>query len=441
MTNSAQHVSSGSAYCGRPDHINRRTLLKAAGLSGLAWLTPVSRMLARAAEEAPRGAPARSIVVLWLQGAPSQLETFDPHPGTNIAAGSNAIRTSVEGVQVGEGLVQTADLMHEIAVLRNVVSREGDHERATYNVKTGFRPDPTLVHPAIGGIVCHQLKDDLEIPRHVAITPGQWAPRGGYLGAQYDAFKVGDPAGPVPDVTARVSPERLERRLNDLENVVEAEFARGRLPRLESRRTLHLESIARARRMMSSEQLAAFDVSQSPLALREEYGDTPFGRGCLAAVRLIQAGVRCVEVTLDGWDSHVNNHELQAARVAILDPAFAALVRDLKRRDLLASTVVICGGEFGRTPSMNPAGGRDHWPHGFSIALAGGGIRGGQVVGETSPTGEKLEYERGVKVADVHATVLSALGIDFTQMLDTPVGRPMVISEGQVVKELLAEPA
>ncbi len=428
------------ASCGRPDHLNRRTLLKAAGLGGLAWLTPVARMLARAAEEAPHGAPAHSIIVLWLQGAPSQLESFDPHPGTNIAAGSQAIGTSVRGIQLGEGLVQVADLMDDLAIVRNVVSREGDHERATYNVKTGFRPDPTLVHPAIGAVVCHQLQDDLEIPRHVAITPGQWAPRGGYLGAQYDAFKVGDPLGPVPDITPRVSSERLERRLSDLENVVEAEFARGRLPQLESRRTLHLAAIENARRMMSSEQLTAFDVSQAPMSQREEYGDTPFGRGCLAAVRLIEAGVRCVEVTLDGWDSHVNNAEVQAGRIAILDPAFAALVRDLKRRDLLKSTIVICGGEFGRTPRVNPADGRDHWPHGFSIALAGGGIRGGQVVGETSPTGDKLDYDSGVKVADVHATVLSALGIDFTQMLNTPVGRPMIISQGQVVKELLAEP-
>ena len=139
---------------------------------------------------------------------------------------------------------------------------------------------------------------------------------------------------------------------------------------------------------MSSEQLKAFDVSREPAAVRKPYGDTPFGRGCLAARRLIEVGVRCVEVTLSGWDTHANNHTQVAKQLEILDPAFGALIRDLRERKLLDKTVVLCAGEFGRTPSVNPAGGRDHWPNGFSLALAGGGIRGGTVVGATDPEGK-----------------------------------------------------
>jgi uncharacterized protein (DUF1501 family) len=189
--------------------------------------------------------------------------------------------------------------------------------------------------------------------------------------------------------------------------------------------------------------LSAFDVSNVPVAERMQFGDTPFGRGCLAAIRLISAGVRCVEITLTGWDSHVNNHELQAGRILILDPALAALISELKKRDLLESTLVVCGGEFGRTPHMNPVGGRDHWPHGFSMALAGGGIQGGRVVGETSvePARSSQTPLQDLKdprpVEDIHATILSALGIDFERELETPIGRPMQICQGQPIEILL----
>src|SRR5262249_38097793 len=162
--------------------------------------------------------------------------------------------------------------------------------------------------------------------------------------------------------------------------------------------------------MMTSEQLKAFEIDREPAKLRQAYGDTPFGRGCLAARRLTEVGVRCVEVTLDGWDTHANNHELTRKRVEILDPAFSALLRDLRERDLLKRTVVLCLGEFGRTPKINPLGGRDHWPTGFSVALAGGGIHGGQVIGETDPEG-KPEPKNPGSVGDLFENVLTAVGI------------------------------
>ena len=168
--------------------------------------------------------------------------------------------------------------------------------------------------------------------------------------------------------------------------MVEGAFARGRGKRADG--TLHKDTVAGARKMMTSEQLAAFDVSKEPAAVRKMYGDTPFGRGCLAARRLIEVGVRCVEVTLSGWDTHANNHTQHKKQLEILDPAFAALIKDLRERKLLDKTLVIWAGEFGRTPTVNPAGGRDHWPIGFSVALAGGGIRGGTVVGATDPDGK-----------------------------------------------------
>ena len=434
--------------CNTLSHINRRTLLQAAGMSGICWLTPLAERLARAAEKAPKGAPAHSVIVLWLQGGPSQFETFDPHPNpdSSFAGGTKRIKTAAKDIYLAEGLPLVAEQMQHISLVRSLISKEGDHERATYNVKTGFRPDPTLVHPSIGAVLCHKTeaadKPTVEIPRHVSILPNQWAARGGYLGDQYDAFKTYDPIGPIPDVTKRVSGERFDRRLSDLD-VVEKQFAKSRLKKLDEAKTLHVDSIKRAQKMMSSDQLKAFDVSKEPESLRKEFGDDPFGRACLAAIRLIEVGVRCVEVTLDGWDTHANNHATVAARNKSLDPAFATLIKELKNRGLLEKTLVLCGGEFGRTPTINPAGGRDHWPHGFSVALAGGGIRGGLALGANNPNpkpddnkpAEHVTDPRNVE--DIHATVFSALGINYEEELLTPIGRPMAISKGKVIKELV----
>lgn len=428
--------------------ISRRTAL---GLAGAAWLTPLATQLARAAEKARE--PARSLIVLWMQGGPSQLETFDPHPESKNSGGTKAINTSVKGIQLAEGLPLLAEQMESIALVRSMTSKEGDHERGTTTLKTGFRPDPTVVHPSIGAIVCHELPAaGTDIPRHVSILSSQWPARGGHLGDHLDAFLMDDPAGPVPNTKSFLPPKRDEQRLKDLD-VVESAFAKGRRKTTDG--TLHRQTVADARKMMSSEQLKAFDVSQEPAATRKMYGDTPFGRGCLAARRLVEVGVRCIEVTLAGWDTHVNNHSFCKSQNAILDPAFAALIRDLKERKLLDRTLVVCGGEFGRTPSINPGGGRDHWPTGFSYALAGGGVKGGQVIGETNPDAAKDDkaamvmmagrggVEKFVKgevtVEDLSATLLHALGIEYDKLGQTPIGRTVKFSNGQPVKKLLAK--
>ena len=410
---------------------DRRGFLKLAELS---WLTPVGQLLARQAEQSRE--PAQSIILLWLGGGPSQLETFDPHPDTRIAGGTKAIATAAPGIQLAAGFDRLAALMGSVALVRSMVSKEGDHERGTYLMKTGYRPDPTVEHPSIGAICCHELPvGQTDIPRHISILAGQWPSRGGFLGGEFDAFQAGDPQGALPDVTAAVPAPRDLARVADLE-VLERAFARGRRTRVDA--TLHRETLARARLMMSSEQLKAFDVSHEPASLRAEYGDTAFGRGCLAARRLTEVGVRCVEVTLDGWDTHVNNHSFQAAKVKILDPAFAALLRDLKNRNALDRTIVLCCGEFGRTPKINVTAGRDHWTNGFSLALAGGGLRGGVAVGATDPEGAK-DPVRPATIEDVHATVLLALGLNPAKENIAPAtSRPIKLSAGRPIRELLA---
>lgn len=434
------HPNDLAGSCTDFTQLSRRALLRGTGLAGLAWLTPVSQMLALGAEKS--SSRPKSLIVLWLQGGASQLETFDPHSDSPIAYGSRSISTSVKGLRFGEGLEQSAEIAGDFAVLRSVTSREGDHARGIYNMKTGFRPFPGLVHPSIGAVVCHELPvpitggEPLDIPTHVSIVPAAFPARGGYLGARFDAFQVGDPVNPVPDVGSRVDETRESRRLDSL-SLLERNFASGRLAGLEKERTLHHTALENARRMMTSDQLAAFDVKNRPAAEREAYGDTPFGRGCLAALGLVESGVRCVEVTLNGWDTHVNNHENTVKQNRIFDPAFASLIRGLKERDLYDDTIVFVATEFGRTPKLNVTEGRDHWPHGFSVILGGGGLRGGTVIGETDPTGEKTESSVGHGVEDVHATILHRLGVDHEYELMTPIGRPLAISEGHPIRALL----
>lgn len=426
--------------CGSRDHFTRRTLLKGAGLGALGWLTPLAQQLAIGAESS--SSRPKSVIVLWLQGGASQLETFDPHPDSPISFDTKGIKTAMPGVQFGEGLEQSAEWMRDLSVIRSVVSKEGDHSRATYNAKTGFRPFPGVVHPSIGSAICHEMEligkggATLDIPAHISILPGQFPARGGYLGAKYDAFQVYDPRNSVANISAWVDDERQTGRLDTL-NILEKSFAAGRPADLESERTLHRESIQRARHMMSSDQLAAFDVSQTPGSEREIFGDTPFGRGCLAALNLIETGVRCVEVTLNGWDTHINNLEGQRKQIDILDPALASLVRGLKERDLFDDTILLVGTEFGRTPKLNVTEGRDHWPHGFSILLGGGGLKGGLSIGETDPTGEIEEPADAVRIENIHATIFNQLGIDFESELMTPIGRPLPISDGRVVERLV----
>lgn len=427
-----------TSSCQGLDHLTRRSLIRGAGAAGISWLTPLADLLAVDAEQAPKGKPARSVILLWLGGAASQLDTFDPHPTTKIGGGVKTIPTAIKGVEFASGLEQTASVMQDVSLIRSMVSKEGDHERAFYNIKTGYRPDPTLIHPSIGAIVCHELPEaKIEIPTHVSILPNQWPARGGFFGAKYDAFQMYDPKYPVPDVKARVEGERMDHRMEGIA-VVEQAFAQGRAPNLDQDKTLHQISMQRARKMMTSDQLKAFNVGDAPAKDLAAYGDTPFGRSCFTALRLIQAGVRCVEVTLNGWDTHAKNFEGQAEQVKILDAAYASLVRDLKKLGLLESTMVLCGGEFGRTPKINNVGGRDHWPHGFSMLVAGGGFAGGRVIGATDPEGVKKEPERPVLVEDLHATVQSMFGIDYSKEVITPIGRPMALSKGEVVAELKA---
>jgi uncharacterized protein (DUF1501 family) len=410
--------------------IDRRDFLGLAAGLGLSLALPGMgpRAASRRGPERPK-----SLVIVWLEGGPSQLETWDPHPAGSIGGPTRAIATSVPGLQVAEHFPRLAGEMHHLSLVRSLVSKEGDHARASHYVRTGYRPDATLAHPSLGSIVASELPGQaLEIPPFISMGYSERRSRGGYLGGRYDAFYLSDPE--ANRATARSRDEREERRLKSLDVVGEA-FSKGREPAIA--RTLYRESLDAAVRMMTSEQIRAFDASAEPRAVRAAYGDSPVGRACLIARRLLEQGVRVVEVTQLNYDAHEDNFNRHRSLAADLDPALSALIRDLGDRHLLESTVLLCLGEFGRTPRINPKEGRDHWPTGFSCLVGGAGLARGTVIGATDPTGHRKAPDDPIQLPDLYATVLHALGIDFSHTVMTPIGRPIRFSDGKPIARLL----
>jgi len=411
---------------------NRRDLCKVALGGTLSFMLPGFDLKA-----AQKRGPERkkSVIILWMGGGPSQLETWDPHPGTKIGGPGKAIKTTLPGLQISDMYPLLAEQLESMSVIRSMVSKEGDHERGTKYLKTGYRPEPTTVYPALGAIITHQAPNsDLEIPQHISMGNIQQPARGGYLGGHLDAFRISDPGKNIGNMRASVKSPRQDRRLENL-NVVSQTFQKGRV--IQVKKTLHQSTIDRALTMMSSEQLNALEIEKEPESVLKAYGDSPFGRGCLVARRLVEQGVHAIEVNLNGWDSHANNYKGHQTQSKMLDPAFSSLLKDLKSRDLLDSTIVLCIGEFGRTPKINALDGRDHWPSGFSCIVGGGGLKGNVIIGETDPTAKEKKPVDPVEIQDLYATILQKLNIDYTKELISPIGRPLALSDGTPIQKLI----
>jgi hypothetical protein len=317
-----------------------------------------------------------------------------------------------------------------------MTSKEGSHARARELLHSGYRPNPSVPFPTLGSIVAHEIGDlDGDLPAFVQI--GGIPAGGGYLGLASAPFVIDDPNGKVENVAYRrgVDAARTDRR-EELRGLLDDEFAQNGGARAVQANQVQRQ---RARRMMDSKLLVAFDCRSEKEELAASYGHSPFGRGLLLARRLLEHGVAAVEVVLPGWDTHVDNFERTRELCRVLDPGFSTLVDDLRERSLLDETLVVCMGEFGRTPTVNPAKGRDHWPNNYCVVLAGGGVKGGTVVGETDERCEKIA-SRPVQVPDLFATIAATLGIDGGKEFQATSRRPvkLVDPEGQVVSELLA---
>jgi hypothetical protein len=424
----------------------RLTMAGALGSCLSGWLEPLAAMAA----DSPRR--RRSCILLWMPGGPSQTDTFDLKPGHEHGGPFQEISTSVPGIRISEHLPKIAGHMHEMVLLRSMKTKEVEHSRATFHLRTGYVQQGPVDYPSFGSVVAKELGSDRSaLPSFVSIAPyrayNAAAFGAGFLGPQWAPLIVGEGAGaalkvPDMDLPAGVTPRRADARIGLLREL-EQEFVTRR-PGVAA--MSHQTAYERAVRLMRSGAADAFNLDQEPAALQDAYGRSPFGRGCLLARRLVERGVPFVEVALSdfngeavAWDTHIKNFDIVKRLSGILDPAWSTLLADLKSRGLLESTLIVWMGEFGRTPKINPQGGREHYPHAWTTVLAGGGVHGGRVVGKTSPDGTTVE-ERPVAAADLLATVCLALGVDPLRHNDSNVGRPIRIVDktAQPLHEILA---
>ena len=413
--------------------ISRRSFVKS-GISSFLGLIAMqhfgSNSFAQLEDVIPR---AKHCIVLFMSGGASQLDTFDPKPGTQNGGPFAAIPTSATGIQVSEHLPNIAEQAHHLSVIRSMVSREGNHERARYLLHTGYAPGGAVRHPTLGSITSYYLEDALlDLPSCVNINSPTYS--GGFLGATHDPFVVKDPMKPVEDISypAQMDTHRFRERLKML-RAIEKDFIAKRTGRSTE---AHEAIYKKADELINSPKIDAFRLDEEPIAIREAYGMNKFGQGCLMARRLVEAGVKFVEVSLDGWDTHQNNFDRTKELLDRVDPAFAMLLKDLSERDLLEETLVLWLGEFGRTPRINENDGRDHHTNGWSAVVAGGGTRGGQIVGSTNEDGSEV-VSGAVGVPDLFASLCFALGIDGNEENYSRSGRPIrVVNDGSVIEEL-----
>src|SRR5262245_9385518 len=427
--------------------------LSAAGVVGYS----MSGWLGALADDAAKNPQRkRSCILLWMSGGPSQLDTFDLKPGHVNGGPFKPIDTSVPGIQISEHFPQIARLANHLAIVRSMNSKEGDHGRATFLLRTGYLPQGPIQYPSLGALVSKELgDDDSELPNFVSVAPfrvlNQNAFGAGFLGPRHAPLIVGE-GGPGP---AQQGPNNADRALKVQDLAPSAGVGREQADaRIELLKQVqrdflaehpdvsalsHQNAYERAVRLMRSAAAKAFNLDDEKATVRDDYGRNLFGQGCLLARRLVERQVPFVEVTLNGWDTHANNATQVRNLSQTVDSAWAALMTDLKERGLLETTLIVWMGEFGRTPKFGRPDGRDHWPNSFSAVLAGGGIKGGQVIGDTGPDGAAIK-ERPVAVAEFLATICEALGIDHQKQNVSNVGRPIrIVAPGaQAVREALS---
>lgn len=436
----------------RCDGVTRRDIIRIGGISALGiGLGDFFRIQQAIAAETTK---AKSCILVWLDGGPSHLETFDPKPNSpaEVRGPLETISTKVPGVHIGECFERTANIMDKLAIVRSMTSPLGEHNFGTHYLMTGYKPSPALEYPTLGATLAEVRGGKGVLPPHIAVPAFTGNVSGnGYLPTATRPFSVGGnpDSGRFKvrdlDFYQGLNLNRLDRR-RQIVNALD-EFSRAKDA---AANTVTDSNLERAYQLLASDDAKrAFDLSEEPAEVRSRYGrggGNGIGQSCLLARRLVERGVPFVTVNSSGWDTHQNIVELKErypgdanAHLPSLDRALSGLIQDLSERNMLHETLVIVMGEFGRTPKMNSNGGRDHWPNVFSVALAGGGVRGGQVIGSSDSLGEYPD-DNPITPADLAATIYTLLGIDPAHELHTSDGRPVRVAPdgARVVTELFA---
>lgn len=419
----------------RDYRMTRRSLLSNTALGAAAGTflgMPVRNLLAAAGKD--HKPKCEHVILFWCGGGMSHLDTWDPKPGRPTQGEFVPIKTTVPGMHVTEIFPSLARQAHNFALIRSIAGQNGDHGRATYQLQTSYNTFPNLQHPGIGSVVVREKDRMSELPSYVAIS-GQ-APRAGYLGQKCESYFVGRPGERDPYLAfpQGIHKVRGNKRL-DLLAKMNAKVASQRP---NAKYKADEDSIEDAVKLMRSPALKSFDLDKVDPFTLGRYGDSDFGRGALLARRLVENGVRFVQVNRGGFDTHGNNFPAMRNHGGIMDPALSALIEDLDIRGMLDTTMVIVLSEFGRTPRINNNAGRDHHAGVFSCFMAGGGISGGAVVGSSDTDGFRPD-DRPVQVPDIHATICHAMGINYDKKVMTPLDRPMkLVDDGKPVMELFS---
>lgn len=409
------------------DEPTRRDFMAKAASSLLGVSLIANGLAGRAHAEGGKGGTAKRAIYLYMDGGMSHVDTWDPKNG-EVAGPTKTIPTSADGVMLGEYLHRTAKQMHHGTVVRSLSSTQGAHEQGNYFMHTSYQLIGTIAHPSMGAWLSHfQGPGNPALPGSAYIGNASRHPGAGFFPPAHAPLFINNPEKGLRDIELQkgLTPERHRSRMA-LTTSLDSEFMKAHGTQRSVRE--HTDAYDGAYKMMASKDLAAFDLTREKTELREAYGMDPFGQGCLLARRLIEGGIRFVEVSLHGWDTHKGNFTVTPELCEKLDQGLSTLIQDLSDRDLLKDTLVIVATEFGRTPRINMSLGRDHYPKAFSTALFGGGVKKGSVYGATNETGEEVSEKR-TTIPDFNASIAFALGLPLDQVVISSSKRPFKIAD------------
>ena len=382
---------------------------------------------------------AKNVIYLYLRGGLSHVDTFDPKPGRPEMGGVEAINTSADAVQIGAWFPKLAKQMHHVSLVRSMTSTQGVHDRGNYLARTSYFQTPTITHPTLGAWAFHELgTNNPQLPGNILINGSSSHPGGGYFATQFSPLPIPDPGEGLQNASLpkAVTSEDFRRR-----SELAARLGNAFVDRTPHRNVAGYQKMREeAATLMQSEDLKTFDISQEDPKTLAAYGSNTFGEGCVLARRLVEHGVRWVEVEEgQNWDTHNLHVEDMRRKTPSADQAMAALLEDLHQRGLLESTLVVMATEFGRSPKIDSnTAGRGHHPTAFTWWLAGGGMKGGYVYGATDEAGERVA-NKPVTMPDFNATIAQAIGIDLQKNHHSPSGRPFTVTDkGKPIVELFA---
>ena len=424
--------------CRTAEHvISRRRFVQSLAGAGAAAVLPGFGVFNSPTMAAELARTQKRMLVINMAGGLSQLESWDPKPGTATGGPFRAIPTSVPGIHISELLPKTAKVMHHLALIRSINTHEDDHGKGDYIMQTGRRKTPVQDYPVLGAVVakCLDGSADSAMPGHIVITPGGGGRNAdsAYLGPRYASVVLGNGKPPQFSERPQGLAEDASICANDLRRKVNDRFA---LRRRTAQTDAYTQSYEQGLELVK--QREAFDLTKESAQDQERYGSHDFGRHCLLARRLIEKGITYVRVTHANYDTHCENFNFHFEQVGEFDGPFSTLVTDLHDRGLLEHTLIVVLSEFGRTPNINQLYGRDHWSKGWSICLGGTGIQRGALIGATNETGQEVK-ERQVDGGHLFHTYLAALGIKPTGSFAV-AGQKMPVADPafEPIDELLA---